>query len=177
MNTLLRFISVNFLIWRLCLRLNHAIKIKQLFVFVENLLIVGFRLVRILTYDLVHQIFCLSQIKVLYQLSQTGHLINQVSHFMRFKVVLEIFKIIIEKLILVEVYLINLLLCWYYRNWYYFYFHFDKVYINHLNLDHQWDLIHMDYITILVQILLNHPNWKLKYLILDQYLLQLMEVS
>lgn len=93
------------------LRLNHVIRIKQLFVFVENLLIVGFGLVKILTYDLVHQISCLSQIKVLYRLCQTGHLMNQVSHFMKFKVVLEIFEIVIEKLILVKVYLINLLQC------------------------------------------------------------------
>jgi hypothetical protein len=91
------------------LRLDHVIRIKQLFIVVENLLIVGFGLVQILACDPVHQISYPSQIKVLFRQGQIEHLMCRVSHFMIFKGELEIFKIVEKKLILGEVYLINLL--------------------------------------------------------------------
>ena len=91
--------------------LDRVIKIRQLFIVIENLLIVGFEQLRILSGDPIHRISCLNRIKVLCRQSQTGHLMYQVSHFKRFKGELEIFETIVKKLILEEVYLINLLRC------------------------------------------------------------------
>ena len=91
------------------MHLNHVIRIKQLFIFVENLLIAGFGQLRILIIDLVRQISYLGQIKVLCRRIQTEHWMCLVSHFMRFKGGLKIFEIVVWKLILGEVYLISLL--------------------------------------------------------------------
>ena len=91
------------------MRLDRVFRIAQLFVVVKNPLIVGFGLVQTLTCDLVHQISYLNQIKVPFRQSQIGHLKYLVSHFMILKGGLEIFEIIMKKLILGEVYLISLL--------------------------------------------------------------------